>query len=452
MSNNRGYAKKASRALPTAGTSSLAIFSGKPAFQQPLHVGRPNLGKREDFLKRANEIFDRRWLSNNGPFVREFERRICEMVGVKNCVAMCNATVALEIAIRALDLRGEVIVPAFTFIATAHALKWQEISPVFADMDPKTFNIDPDSIERHITPRTTGIIGVHVWGRPCDTESIQAIAQKNKLKVMYDAAHAFGCSHRGRMVGSFGACEVFSFHATKCINSFEGGAVVTQDNELAAKIRLMRNFGFADYDSVIYPGTNGKMTEICAAMGLTSLEAMSDIIKANCRNYEAYRAGVKDLPGIALKEYGSRDLQTYHYIVVEVDERKTNLNRDELVAVLQAENVLARKYFWPGCHRMAPYNSSSAHRQYALPETEKLAARILVLPTGTAVAKGEIIRICNILRSAIAQADKVRLAVKSIRQLQTTTHTVDNQKNGSTADRQTARSAGGYASVERLTV
>ena len=352
-------------------------------------------------LRRVNDIFDRRWFTNDGPLVKEFEGRIQGLVGVKHCVAMCNATIALEIAIRALDLRGEVIVPAYTFIATAHALQWQEITPVFADMDPATHTIAPKAIERLITPRSTGIIGVHVWGRACDTEAIESIAGKHNLKVMYDAAHAFGCSHRGRMIGSFGSCEVFSFHATKFINSFEGGAAVTNDDALAAKMRLMRNFGFAGYDRVIYPGTNGKMTEICAAMGLTSLEAMEEIVTANRRNYEAYRDGLKGVSGISLKEYDSSERRNYQYIVVEVNETKAKLSRDELVAVLQAENVLARKYFWPGCHRMEPYRSHYPHAGLLLAETERVAARVMVLPTGTAVSPDDIALVCSIIRRAL---------------------------------------------------
>ena len=386
----------------------LAVFGGTPAFLEPLHVGRPNLGDREAMLRRVNEIIDCRWFTNNGPLVQEFERRITEYVGVKHCVAMCNATIALEIAIRALELHGEVIVPAYTFIATAHALQWQEITPVFADMDPATHTIATETIERLITPRTTGIIGVHVWGRPCDTEAIESVAGKHKLKVMYDAAHAFGCSHRGQMIGSFGSCEVFSFHATKFVNCFEGGAVVTNDDNLAAKMRLMRNFGFAGNDKVIYPGTNGKMTEICAAMGLTSFEAMEDILAANRRNYEAYRGGLKGQTGISLKEYDSSERRNYQYIVVEVDETKAALNRDELVAVLQAENVLARKYFWPGCHRMEPYISFSPNAHLLLPHTEKLAAQIMVLPTGQAVGVEAVEKVCAIIRQALDQAHKVR--------------------------------------------
>jgi len=392
-------------------TINLSILGGKKKFQEPLHVGRPNLGDRAAMLRRVNEIFDRRWFTNDGVMVKEFEARIQQLVGVKHCVAMCNATIALEIAIRALELRGEVIVPAYTFIATAHALQWQEITPVFADMDPATHNIAPETIENLITPRTTGIIGVHVWGRPCNTEAIEAIAAKHNLKVMYDAAHAFGCSHQGKEIGNFGSCEVFSFHATKFINCFEGGAVVTNDDALATKLRLMRNFGFAGVDKVIYPGTNGKLTEVCAAMGLTSLEAMEEIIAANCRNYEAYREGLQGLPGISLKEYDASERRNYQYIVVEVDETRAALNRDELVAVLQAENVLARKYFWPGCHRMEPYRSLQPNASLLVPQSEKVAAKVMVLPTGQSVSPEMVQAVCGIIKTALKQSEQVRSVI-----------------------------------------
>jgi dTDP-4-amino-4,6-dideoxygalactose transaminase len=392
--------------LPAA--SDLALFTGRPAFRDELHVGRPNLGDRAAFLARANAMFDRRWLSNDGPLVREFEQRIAAHAGVKHCVAMCNATVALEIATRALDLKGEVIVPAYTFVATAHALQWQKITPVFADLDPATHNIDAGKIERLITPRTSAIIGVHVWGRACDTEAIEAIARKRGLKVMYDAAHAFGCTHRGKPVGGFGACEVFSFHATKFLNSFEGGAVVTDDDTLAEKMRLMRNFGFAGLDRVIYLGVNGKMTEICAAMGLTSLDAMDHIIALNRRNHEAYQAGLAGLPGVSLISYDPAEKHNYHYVVVEVDPNVAPLDRDDLVAVLRAENVLARKYFWPGCHRMEPYRSLQPNAALLLPATECIAARVLVLPTGETVTPMIVAAICAIIRLAFTRPDEVR--------------------------------------------
>jgi len=391
----------------------LAVLGCSPRFHHPLHVGRPNIGDEEVLLRRIKQMLDRRWFTNDGPLLKEFEQRIAEHVSVKHCVAMCNATVALEIAIRALELRGEVIVPSYTFIATAHALQWQEITPVFADMDPRTHNVDACSIERLITPRTSGIIGVHVWGRPCDVEGIENLGRKRGLKVLFDAAHAFGCSYKGRMIGNFGACEVFSFHATKFLNSFEGGAVVTNDDELAAKMRLMRNFGFAGYDRVIYAGTNGKMAEVCAAMGLTSLDALEEIVECNRRNYEAYKEQLSDVPGISLARYDSRERNNYQYVVAEVDPDTCRLTRDELAEVLHAENVLARRYFWPGCHLMEPYRSFQPNAALLLPHTERIAACVLVLPTGQAVDADVVAEICTIIRAAIEQAPEVRNALAS---------------------------------------
>jgi dTDP-4-amino-4,6-dideoxygalactose transaminase len=393
---------------PTKPAPALAIFGGKPAFDQPLHVGRPNLGNRQQMLRRINDMLDRHWLTNNGPLVQEFERKIAAFVGVKHCVVMCNATVALEIAIRAAGLKGEVIIPSYTFIATAHALQWQEITPVFCDLDPETHNIDPLKIEPLITPRTTGIIGVHVWGRPCPIEELTSIAKTHDFTLMFDAAHGFGSSYKGRMVGGFGLCEVLSFHATKFLNAFEGGAVVTSDDDLAKKVRLMKNFGFEGYDNVSYIGTNGKMPEVSAAMGLTNLECIDEFLAANKRNYASYRTGLSGLAGVRLIQYDDSESCNFQYIVIEVDEEKTGLTRDELVAVLHAERVLARKYFWPGCHRMEPYRSYFPHARLLLPETERLAARIIVLPTGTAVVPDEITKVCHIIRTAIRHQDAVR--------------------------------------------
>jgi dTDP-4-amino-4,6-dideoxygalactose transaminase len=364
--------------------SDLAINGGPPLFVDPIHVGRPNVGDREAFLVRVNEIFDRRWFSNNGPMVVEFERRIADHVRVKHCVSMCNATIALEIATRALGLGGEVIVPSYTFIATAHCLSWQGIQPVFADIDPRTHNLDPAAVERMITPRTTGIIGVHLWGRPGPVEELQAIADRNNLSLMFDAAHAFHCSHRGRKVGGFGRCEILSFHATKFFNTFEGGAILTNDDALAEKCRLMRNFGFLGYDNVIHHGTNGKMVEVCAAMGLGSLESLESVVRTNRINYLAYRDAFRAIPGLHLLPYDSAEDCNYQYIVVEVDPTFP-VTRDELVRIFHAENILVRKYFWPGCHAMKPYRELYPHSRLLLEKTELVANRVLVLPTGTAV-------------------------------------------------------------------
>jgi dTDP-4-amino-4,6-dideoxygalactose transaminase len=361
------------------GLDDLAINGAPPAFSKPIHVGRPNLGDRERLLKYTAEIYDRRWLTNNGPLVQELEQQLADFLGVRHCVAMCNGTVALEIAIRALGLEGEVIVPAYTFIATAHALHWQAITPVFADIDPDTHNLDPDAVRRMITPRTSGIIGVHLWGRPAPVEELQSIADDRGLALMFDAAHAFGCRYNGRRIGG---CEVFSFHATKIFNTFEGGAVTTDDDELADVMRLMRNFGFSGYDNVIHPGTNGKMAEINAAMGLVNFETLPEFVSANRRNYDAYADAFTGLTGVKLLTYAPATMPNYQYAVLEITEAFP-LGRDEIVAVLHAENILARKYFWPGCHRMKPYCDLFPHAGMLLPNTTHVSDRVIVLPTGS---------------------------------------------------------------------
>jgi dTDP-4-amino-4,6-dideoxygalactose transaminase len=390
-----------------AGIDDLAIFGGAPLFPEALHVGRPNIGNRQRFEARMADILDRKWLTNGGKYVQELEERIAEFVGVKHCIAMCNATVALEIVTRALGLTGEVIVPSFTFIATAHALQWQQIVPVFCDIDPATHNIDPRRVEELITPSTTGIIGVHLWGRACNTEALSAIAQRNNLRLLFDAAHAFACSYKGRMIGGFGDAEVFSFHATKFFNTFEGGAVTTNDDELATKIRLMKNFGFSGYDEVTYIGTNGKMSEISAAMGLTSLDSLADFIQTNHQNYQQYQNGLAGVPEIRLMTFDEKEKCNYQYIVMELGEAGAGIGRDELVEILHAENVIARRYFYPGCHRMEPYRSDYPDAGLRLPLTERLVERVITLPTGTGVSARQVSDICELIKWIISHGPEV---------------------------------------------
>ncbi|MBW3593604.1 MAG: aminotransferase class I/II-fold pyridoxal phosphate-dependent enzyme [Actinobacteria bacterium] len=392
---------------------SLAVLGGEPAFGEPLHVGAPNLPDRAELLRRFEQVLDSGWLTNEGPLLREFERRIAALAGVEHCVATCNATTALGLAFRALGLSGEVILPSFTFVATAHALQWQGITPVFCDVDPRTHNLDPARVEDMITPRTSGIVGVHLWGRPCAVDELTALAERRGLALIFDAAHAFGCSHRGRMIGGFGTAEVLSFHATKFVNSFEGGAIVTDDDELAGKARLMRNHGFADYDDVRYVGVNAKMTEVAAAMGLTSLEARDDFYAANRRNYDAYRVGLAGVAGIDLIAYDDAELCNRHYVVVEVDEA-AGLSRDDLHRVLWAENVLARRYFFPGCHRMEPYRSLFPAAGLELPETERLADRVLALPTGTSIDGATVDAITDLIRRAVGVGPQLSRRLRSL--------------------------------------
>ena len=379
----------------------LAIHGGPPAFQCGVHVGRPNVGDRQRLLDRIDGMLDRRWLSNGGQLVRELEARVAEIAQVEHCIAMCNGTVALEIAIRALGLEGEVILPSFTFVASAHAFQWLGITPVFCDIGPADHCIDPARVEELITPRTSGLLGVHLWGRPCDVEALAEIAARHRLKLLFDAAHAFGCTRRGRPIGGLGAAEIFSFHATKFVNSGEGGAVVTNDDTLAERIRLMSNFGFSGYDRVASVGTNGKMSELAAAMGLTSLESMDEYTADNRANHRQYRQELAGLPGVEPMLYDESERCNYQYVVLEIDEARTGVGRDRLVEVLHAENVFARRYFYPGCHRMEPYRTLMPDASARLPRTEQVAARVLVLPTGTAVGTEEIAAICAILRLAL---------------------------------------------------
>jgi len=373
-------------------SADLAINGAPPAFDEPLHVGRPNVGDRARFMELTDGILDRAWLTNDGPLVRELEAKIAVMHGMRHCVAMCNGTIALEIAIRALGMTGEVIVPSWTFVATAHALHWQAITPVFADIDPATHNLDPEAVRRMITPRTTGIIGVHLWGRPAPVDQLQAIADEHGLQLMFDAAHAFGCSHSGRKIGGFGRCEVLSFHATKVFNTFEGGAVLTDDDELAETMRLMRNFGFVGYDNVVHPGTNGKMPEINAAMGLVNLEALPTFIEVNRNGHAKYAKWLDGFEGASLLSYDTSSEPNYQYIVVEL-QPELEQKRDMIVQALHAENILARKYFWPGCHRMLPYRELNPHAGLLLRNTEQVARRVIVMPGGEwAIKSSSIVR------------------------------------------------------------
>jgi len=286
---------------------------------------------------------------------------------------------------------------------------------VFCDIDPATHNLDPWRVEELITGRTTAIIGVHVWGRPCNVDALADLARHHNLKLLFDAAHAFGCSHTGRMIGGFGNAEIFSFHATKFVNTFEGGAIVTNNNELAARLRLMRNFGFAGLDTVTSLGTNGKMSEVSAAMGLTSLESLEEFVTVNYRNYKEYQQQLADVPGISLSTFDEDEKCNYQYVILEIDEDAMGITRDQLDDILWAENVLTRRYFYPGCHQMEPYRTDDPQAGLRLSQTERLGKRVLCLPTGSAVTSNEISAICALIEFIVehAEALKERLSMKT---------------------------------------
>ena len=394
--------------MSNSALASLSICTGEPFFDDKVHVGRPNVGNHDAFLTRVKDALDRKSLSNQGPFVNDLEERIANHLDVEHVIATSSGTVSLEIAAKAMGLSGEVIVPSFTFVATPHALQWQGITPVFCDIDPKTQNIDPEEIESLITPRTTGILAVHIWGRPCEIEKLEAICEKNNLKLLFDASHAFGCSYKGRMIGNHGDAETFSFHATKFFNTFEGGAIATNDDELAERVKLMRNYGINGTDSVLHIGKNGKMNEISAAMGLTSLEAIDSFIASNKNNYQRYYSEFESIPGCSLIEYNPQVYNNYQYIVVEVDSKVTGLNRDQIVEILQCENVMVRRYFYPGCHELEPYKTNFPNAGQRLQETNKLTESVVSFPNDTSVDPTMISQICHLLRLAINNSGEVR--------------------------------------------
>ena len=386
----------------------LAVCGGQPRFNEPKYVGTPTIPDRAALHARLDRMLDTRRLSNDGPFVQELEDRLRRLNDGVEVVTVCNATVGMQLLLKALDVAGEVLLPSFTFIATAHACLWEGLEPVFVDVDRTTHTIDPTAVEAGLSDRTAAIVGVHLWGRMCPVRELDAIARDRGIPLIFDAAHALGCSYEGLPMGRHGTASVVSFHATKFIQSLEGGAILTPDRDLAERLRLLRNFGFQGYDNVVTLGTNAKMNEFCAAMGLGSLEGLDALVGTNIANRSACRESLAGLPGLRLYEYDEQERNNFQYLIVEVDPRACPLSRDELVQVLHAENVIARRYFTPGCHRSGPYRDMPRRKSERLPVTEQLCDSLLALPTGAGVTTVEIEAIGTIIRTAIESADLVR--------------------------------------------
>jgi dTDP-4-amino-4,6-dideoxyglucose len=383
----------------------LALFGGRTAFLRPVHSHQPGTFDRDRLFDRLNWALDNRWLSNGGPLVREFEDRVAELAGVRNCVATCNATTALQLLVRAADLTGEVIMPSLTYAATAHAVRWLGLEPVFCDIDPATGCVDPGLVARAVTERTSAIMGVHLWGRPCAVPELEKIAGDYGIPVFFDAAHAIGGTLGGRPIGGFGAAEVFSFHATKVVSAFEGGAVVTDDDAFADRVRALHDFGKGLAGRAAAGGTNGKMSEAAAAMGLTSLDAFEAAVRHNRANHDTYRAELGGHRGITFFPRDDRERGNHQYVIAEIDEHAGGLGRDLLLDVLHAENIMAlRPIGTPACHQIEPYRSG---RPVRLPHTERLASRVVSLPSGSSVTREEIRRICSVIRFALTRAGEV---------------------------------------------
>ena len=381
----------------------LAILGGEPLFATPLCVGKPNLVSTEKIQANVASVLNSLWLTNDGPWVHKLERQLCEHLHVEHCIAVANGTLGLEIAARALiPLGKEVIVPSFTFIATPHALSWQGYKPVFAEINAMSHVLDPKDVEAKITPQTGGILGVHLWGTPCAVPALTAIAARNNIPLIFDAAHAFCCDYDWRTIGNFGACEVFSFHATKFYNTVEGGAITTNDSQLAQVLREMRNFGFVGDNShhVTHVGINAKMSEIHAAIGVANLVGVTDTLMHNVANHLDYSARLKHGN---IRVYPHHGISNHQYIVIELLSKE--FSADILEQVLHAENIFARRYFSPPCHQMLPYNEESC----SLSVTEALAERVLVLPSGMAVKTAEIDKICQVVLYYMEHSTEIAL-------------------------------------------
>ncbi len=369
----------------------------KQAFSEPIYVTRPLLPDLDQFMGKLREVWDAKWLTNNGAQHARLERRLTEALGVPYLSLFNNGTIALITACQSLRLSGEVITTPFTFPATPHVLTWNNIKPIFCDIDPITLNLDPDRIESMITPQTTGILAVHVYGRPCDVVAIQAVADKYGLKVVYDAAHAFGTAIDGVGIGNFGDVSMLSFHATKLFHSAEGGALTFRDPNLKPRIDLLKNFGIKNEEEVVMPGINGKMNEIQAALGLAVLDLVAEERRRRALLVETYRRCLSDVPGIVLAQEQPNVTDSYQYFVIRIDEKLFGRSRDAVYDSFKEYNVFTRKYFYPLCSTYNCYKHLPSSSADNLPVATAMAKQVLSMPLYGELSVEQVERICDIL-------------------------------------------------------
>lgn len=366
---------------------------------KPIYVTQPQLPALEDFYPFLEQIWNNKILTNGGPFHQQLEKALCEYLGVEHLALFSNGTLALVTALQALRVTGEVITTPYSFVATAHSLLWNGIKPVFADVDPVTLNLDPVKIEAAITPQTTAIMPVHCYGRPCDVEAIQRIADNYNLKVIYDAAHAFGVRDAGGSILRHGDLAVLSFHATKVFNTFEGGAIICPDAKTKQRIDHLKNFGFVDEVTVVAPGINGKMSEINAAFGMLQLREVDQAIARRRVIDRAYRELLANVPGIALMGEGGEVSANYSYFPILVGEGYF-LSRDALYARLKEHGVHGRRYFFPLISDFPMYRGLPSAQRANLPVAAGAAARVLCLPIYPNLALEDVERIVALIRTA----------------------------------------------------
>ena len=361
-----------------------------------IYVTQPNLPPLDEFIPYLQKIWDNKILTNNGPFHQQFEQALGQYLGVKYISLLSNATIALIVALKALNITGEVITTPYSFVATAHSLLWNGITPVFVDIDCKTFNIDASKIKSAITKNTTAILPVHVYGNPCDVEAIQKIATKYNLKVIYDAAHAFAVSNDTGSILNNGDLSVLSFHATKVFNTFEGGAIISPSSELKYKIDQLKNFGFMDEITVVASGINGKMSEFNAALGLLQLKYIDQAIAQRKAIYENYFQNLSCVKGITCLQYSNKIINNYGYFPILV-ESDYLMNRDALYNKLMASNIIVRRYFYPLISDFPMYKDLSSAQRNNLPVAANIADKVLCLPIYPELTKIDQLRVIELI-------------------------------------------------------
>jgi len=362
-------------------------------------VTQPFLPPLEEFQEYLKQIWESKWLTNNGKFHQDLEKALCEYLGIKYISLFSNGTLALITALQALKISGEVITTPYSFVATTHSLWWNDIKPVFVDIDPLTLNLDPDKIESAITPKTTAIMPVHVYGNPCNVQKIKNIADTYGLKVIYDAAHTFGVTINNNSVLNFGDLSVMSFHATKVYNTFEGGAIVCHDEATKKRIDFLKNFGFADETVVVAPGINGKMNEVQAAMGLLQLKYIDENIEKRKQIAEIYREKLKGIKGLTFLEDMKSVKHCYSYFPVFIENDKFGKTRDELYEELKKNNIYGRRYFYPLISQFPTYRGLESAQHGKMPVAEKFAEQVLCLPIYPELNVEVLNRIINVIKS-----------------------------------------------------
>ncbi|MDP8207329.1 MAG: DegT/DnrJ/EryC1/StrS family aminotransferase [Candidatus Electryonea clarkiae] len=365
-------------------------------FKKPIFVTRPFLPPIEEFSAGLQEIWDNQWLTNEGPVLQRFSRQLSQQCDTDNVCLFTNGTLALQIGLQGLGITGEVITTPFTFVATTHALYWNKIRPVFVDIEPDYYTLDPDKVEAAITPWTTAILAVHVFGYPCKLDELADIARRHNLKLIYDAAHAFGVTVDGKQISHFGDMSMFSFHATKLYHSLEGGMLIFQDDGLKSTFDYLKNFGFKNEVEVVMPGTNAKMNEMQALMGILVLKHLDDLIEKGRVIEAMYRERLAEVPGIHFPPELTANIRyNYAYMPIEVNEKEFGMSRDMLYEKLREYNVFARKYFYPLVTDFACYKN--VQTRDSLTVANGVADRILCLPTYYDLAIDSIERICEII-------------------------------------------------------